>query len=188
MDGRVGQGDCTARTAVDPPIRWRRPACAPGLKFASQQADVVIRYRYAGRIREVRVPVALWAPFVHDVRAGVFDRLTAHDGALGWTSWGAGSGQVARSLPDEMIVRFLHSGTMRENRLPQTIWDQILVAVRAHAIDDLDAGVDEASAERRPTGFRTVHGSALPLARQREGGAERFHNTQPRPHHSHPAR
>ncbi|WP_261576380.1 hypothetical protein [Frankia gtarii] len=173
---------------MDPPIRWRRPACAPGLKFASQQADVVIRYRYAGRIREVRVPVALWAPFVHDVRAGVFDRLTAHDGALGWTSWGAGSGQVARSLPDEMIVRFLHSGTMRENRLPQTIWDQILVAVRAHAIDDLDAGVDEASAERRPTGFRTVHGSALPLARQREGGAERFHNTQPRPHHSHPAR
>jgi hypothetical protein len=172
---------------VAPPPHWRRPACAPGLRFACQHGEVIIRYRYAGRTRELRVPTALWSPFVQEVRRGLFDRLTPLNGQLGWTPWGAGGGQVARYLHDEVIVRYGEVGASRESRLPAIIWDQILVAVRAHAIDDLDAEGSTSTAERRPPGFLTMHGSALKPRRPPADGPDRSRAVPPRPHRPHPS-
>ncbi|MCK9896624.1 hypothetical protein MXD60_18835 [Frankia sp. AgB32] len=163
------------------PPRWRRPACAPGLRFARHQAEVIIRYRYAGRTRELRVPTALWSPFVEEVRRGRLDRLAPSDAPGGWTPWGAGGGEVARALPDEVIIRHGAAQARLESRLPAIIWDQILVAVRAHAVDDLDARGDADSVERRPSGFRTMHGSALKPVRPRDDGPDRSRAVPPRP-------
>ncbi|WP_248820630.1 hypothetical protein [Frankia sp. AgB32] len=142
---------------------------------------MIIRYRYAGRTRELRVPTALWSPFVEEVRRGRLDRLAPSDAPGGWTPWGAGGGEVARALPDEVIIRHGAAQARLESRLPAIIWDQILVAVRAHAVDDLDARGDADSVERRPSGFRTMHGSALKPVRPRDDGPDRSRAVPPRP-------
>ncbi|WP_101832420.1 hypothetical protein [Frankia canadensis] len=163
QDGRGPGTDHRVVTAGPPPY-WRRPACAPGLRFASRDGELIIRYRYAGRTRELRVPAALWAPFVEEVRHGRLDRLASIDGQPAWTQWGGGAGQAARCPPDEILLRYGAEPTVRESRLPMVIWDQILVAVRAHAIDDLDHPPlqgDSTVGARRPTGFLTLHGAAL---------------------------
>ncbi|WP_248840570.1 hypothetical protein [Frankia sp. AgKG'84/4] len=180
--GGHGQG----APVVAAPPRWRRPACAPGLRFTCHQAEVIIRYRYAGRTRELRVPTALWSPFVEEVRHGRLDRLAPSDGLGGWTPWGAGGGEVARALPDEVIIRHGAAAARLESRLPAIIWDQILVAVRAHAVDDLDARGDAEGVERRSSGFRTMHGSALTPPRSRDDGPDRSRAVQPRSHLHHP--
>jgi len=167
-DQREGGSAPRTGAGLDPaaPMVWRRPACAPGLRFASRDDEVIIRYRYAGRTRELRIPIAVWAPFVADVRRGTLDRLASIDDQPAWTSWGAGAGAATRCPPDEILLRYGDQPAPRESRLPAVIWDQILVAVRAHAVDDLtrvdlpgDGGPPPPG--RRPSGFLTLHGTAL---------------------------
>ncbi|MCL9759178.1 hypothetical protein [Frankia sp. AiPa1] len=119
------------------------------------------------------MPTILWLAFVDEVRAGRFDALTAADGDAGWTAWGAGAGQVAREPTDEVIVRYHADAEHRENRLPSSIWEQILVAVRAHAVDDLDAAAPARPGEVRPSGFLLLHGNSLRPARPRPDDPDR---------------
>ncbi|WP_391530836.1 hypothetical protein [Candidatus Frankia nodulisporulans] len=174
--GQHTTGQHTAvRAAAGALLYWRRPACAPGLRFTCRDNTVIIRYRYAGRTCELRMPHGLWSQFVDDVRRGRFDLLAVADGENGWTSWSLGHGQVARGLPDEVIIRVgARQDEQRERRLPTTIWELILVAVRAHAIDNLDAPTPVRPGDHRPSGFLLLHGSALrPTTRPRTDGQDR---------------
>ncbi|MCM3882610.1 hypothetical protein [Frankia sp. R82] len=123
------------------------------------------------------MPHQLWSAFVDDVRTGRFEVLTTADGSIGWTSWSAGHGQVARGLPDEIIIR-VGVEEPRESRLPSTIWELILVAVRAHAVDNLDAPAPARPNDHRPPGFLLLHGSALRPVRPRLDSQDRRPNEQ----------
>ncbi|KDA44868.1 hypothetical protein [Frankia sp. BMG5.23] len=125
MGGRTDPGP--AGTTLD----WRRAACAPAVQFARNGADVVVQYRYAGEVHELRLPNIIWSGLVQEARVETFATLTAD-----WTQWAVAGGLV-RHVDGHVDLRYGYLG-LREIRLPATIWDQILAAIRARAVDGLD--------------------------------------------------
>ncbi|ABD12667.1 hypothetical protein ThrDRAFT_02825 [Frankia casuarinae] len=117
-------------TPVSAPLNWRRATCAPSAQFARDGAEVVIRYRYAGEVHELRFPGVVWFALVQEAHAATFTTLTS-----AWTAWAVAGGLV-RHVDGHVDLRYGYLG-LREIRLPATIWGQILAAIRARAIDDL---------------------------------------------------
>ncbi|ORT46895.1 hypothetical protein KBI5_22730 [Frankia sp. KB5] len=113
------------------PLDWHRAACAPAVEFARDGAEVVIRYRYAGEVHELRFPNVIWSGLVQEARVATFATLTAE-----WAEWAVAGGLV-RHADGQVDLRYGYLG-LREIRLPATIWDQILAAIRSRAVDGLD--------------------------------------------------
>ncbi|SNQ50348.1 hypothetical protein FRACA_440045 [Frankia canadensis] len=120
-----------ARPPGETAVPWRTTPVAPALAFGRQAGDVLVRYEFAGTENEIRLSAALWRDLTGAIRDG---RL---GGGLGdeWTAWTPTVGLAALR---EGHVHLRHGpGNQVEERLPESVWQQLAAAVRSRAVDEL---------------------------------------------------
>ncbi len=110
------------------------PACAPACTFTCADAEVVIRYQFAGAEYLVPLPIPVWSVLVGEARTGRFARLGATP-----QRW---EGGLARGFVfvAEGYVELIHGHVhVHRVRLPASVWEQVVAAMRSHALDHLTA-------------------------------------------------
>ncbi|CAJ61588.1 MULTISPECIES: hypothetical protein [Frankia] len=108
------------------------PACAPACRFVRADGDVVVSYRYAGTVHALLLPGPVWTALVDEARRDRLARLGET-----WQRWESALAVGCLRL-HEGHVELIHGHVRaRHVRLPASVWEQIVAAMRSHALDHL---------------------------------------------------
>lgn len=111
---------------------WRTTPVAPALAFGRQAGDVLVRYEFAGTENDIRLPLAVWRDLADAIRRGHLSQPPAE-----WTPWAPAAGQGLAMLRDGHVHLRHGPRNQVEERLPESVWQQLAAAVRCRAVDQL---------------------------------------------------
>lgn len=111
-------------------MSWQTTAVAPACKFGREGIDVVVAYDFAGAPQKMSLPAVVWCGIVEAIRAGRLDGLNAD-----WKFWSPAGG-LARVRDGYVHLAYGHLHH-QEASAPASVWQQIVAAVHAHAVDQL---------------------------------------------------